>query len=48
MFIIIKDLRIDVIIKNKTRYLISTYFFLVIFIKHIVLSLKRDFIFELK
>ena len=48
MFMIIKNLRINIIIKSKTRYSMPTYFFLIVFIKHIALLSKRDLIFELK
>ena len=48
MFIIIKDLKINVIIVNKTRYVISTYFFLIVSIKHIDLLSDQDLIFKSK
>ena len=37
MFMIIKDLRINAVIKSKARYFVSTYFFLIVFIKYIAL-----------
>ena len=48
MFIIIKGLYIDVIIINKSRFVIFTYLFLIVLIKQIDLPSNRDLIFELK
>ena len=48
MFIIIINFRINVVIFNKTRFVIFFYFFIIIFIKKIDLSINRDFILLLK
>ena len=47
IFIVIKGLKIDIVIINKTRYIVSIYSYITIFIKFINLSINRDFIFEL-
>ena len=44
---IIKNPRIDIIIVNKTRYIVFVYSFLTIFIKTIELLSGRNFIFKL-
>ena len=48
MFIIIINFRINVVIFNKTRFVIFFYFFIIIFIKKIDLSINRDLILLLK
>lgn len=50
MFIIIKGFKTNVIIIiiSKTCYVMLIHFFLIVFIKHINLSINRDLIFKLK
>ena len=48
MFIIIKDFKINVVIVNKTRYVILTYFFLIVFIEHVDFLINKNLIFESK
>ena len=49
IFIVIKSLRIDTIIINKVRLVISIYFFIIVLItiKYIDLLVDRDLIFKL-
>ena len=46
IFTIIKNSKIDIVIINKTRYIISTHLYITIFIKFVNLSIDRDLIFE--
>ena len=46
IFIIIKKFRINVIIINKARFVISIHFFLVVLIKLVEFLSNRDLIFE--
>ena len=48
IFMIIKNLKFDIVIVNKTRYVMLTYFFLIVFIRYIDFSFDRDLIFESK
>ena len=44
----IKDFHISIIVINKIRFIIFTYFFLTITIEYIDLLINRDLIFQLK
>ena len=48
MSMIVKNSRINIMIIFKARYIVSTYFFLIILIQPVELSAKRDLIFESK